>query len=99
MRYLPMAIIVNLRKRALFRGETIQSRWSTLSEVSALMSRDGFDLKEIRSYFTASPLPLEDKLVNIIQEINFAIKNSRLKLFSRSLFVKAQITSHSVSSQ
>lgn len=96
--YLLMAIIVNLRKRALFKGERIQSRWSTLGEVNALLSRDGFDIMEIRSCFIASPLPLGDKLVNIIQGINFSIENSRLKLFSGSLFVKAQIASHSVSS-
>jgi len=89
--YLPMAIIVNLRKRALFKGEKIQSRWSTLSEVNALLSRDGFDIKEIRGCFIASPLPLGDKLVNIVQGINFTIDNSRLKLLSGSLFVKAQM--------
>jgi ubiquinone/menaquinone biosynthesis C-methylase UbiE len=95
--YLPIAIIINLRKRALFKS--VQSCWFTIGEVNALMSRDGFDVKRIKGCFIASPLPLGDKLVRIIQMINFSIENSRLQSFSGSLFVKAQLINHPVRSQ
>lgn len=93
--YLPIAIIVNLRKRALFKGG-IKSKWFTFNEISALMSRDGFNVKEIKGCFIASALPFGDKLMNAVREINLSIENSRLKLFSASLFVKAQLMNHSI---
>ena len=95
--YLPIAIIINLRKRALFKG--VQSSWFTIGEVNALMSRDGFDVKRIKGCFIASPMPLGNNLVKIIQMLNFSIENSRLQSFSGSLFVKAQLINHPVCSQ
>ena len=95
--YLPIAIIINLRKRALFKG--VQSSWFTVSEVNALMSRDGFHVKRIKGCFIASRLPLGDRLVKIIQIINCSIENSRLQSFSGSLFVKAQLINNPVCSQ
>jgi len=89
--YLPIAIIVNSRKQALFKRGKIHSRWFTLREINALTLRNGFSIKEIKGCFIASPLPFGDNLVKIIQVINFSGEDSKLRLFSGSLFVKAQL--------
>jgi len=90
--YLPIAAIVNLRKRALFGS--FQTSWFTLSEVDEWLSKDGFDIKRVNGCFIASPLPLGNKLVKIIQAINYSVENSRFKSFSGSLFIRAQLTNH-----
>ena len=96
--YLPIAIIINLRKRALFKGK-IYSRWFTLKEIRSSMLTAGFNIKEIRGCAIASPLPLGDKLVKIVQRINFSIETSRIKLFSGNIFVKTQPYNHIIYSQ
>lgn len=96
--YFPIAIIVNLRKRALFKGK-IYSRWFTLKEIRSSMLTAGFNIKEIRGCAIASPLPLGDKLVKIVQRINFSIETSRIKLFSGNIFVKTQPYNHIIYSQ
>jgi len=88
--YLPIAIIVNLRKLALFKGGKIRSKWFTFREVNSSLSRVGFDVKEVRGCAIASPIPFGEKLVKIVQIINFFAEASKLRLFSGSLFVKAQ---------
>jgi len=92
--YLPIAMIVNSRKQALFKKGKIQSRWFTLREINDMISRNGFDIKEIKGCFIASLLPWGDTLVKIIQMINFSTENSRLKLFAGSPFVKAKLIGH-----
>jgi len=88
--YLPIAIIVNLRKRALFKGG-IRSRWFTPTEIGVLMSKAGFSIQDVRGCALATSLPLGDKLAKFVQMMNFSIEDSRLKLFSGNLFVKATI--------
>lgn len=96
--YLPVATFVNLRKKALFRSVNIQSYWVTLGEVNASMSENDFAIRDLRGCFVASPLPFGEKLAKIIQIINLSLENSRLKLLSGSLFVKAQLAGHLISS-
>jgi len=90
--YLPIAAIVNSKNQAIFKRSKIYSRWYTLREIFILLLITKFALKDFRGCMIASPLPLGEKLVKIIQIINFSIENSRLKLLSGSLFVKAQPT-------
>lgn len=89
--YLPIAIIVNLRKRALFKGRKIYSKWFIPTEIEFLMSSAGFIIKEIRGCAIATPIPFGDKLVKVIQRMNFSIETSRLKLISGSLFYKVHV--------
>lgn len=88
--YLPIAIIVNLRKHALFKGGKIRSRWFTLREIHALLSRTGFSLRELRGCMIASPIPLGERLIKIIEIVNFLYETSKFKIFSGSLFIKAE---------
>lgn len=92
--YLPIALIVNSKKKALFKKGRIQSRWFTLREINDAISRNGFDIKEVKGCFIASPIPLGNSLVKIIQIINFSAENSRLKFFAGSPFIKAKSTGH-----
>lgn len=89
--YLPIAITINIRKRALFKVRKIYSRWFIPTEIGFLMSSAGFIIKEIRGCAIATPLPFGDKLITVIQRINFSIETSRLKLISGSLFYKADL--------
>ena len=88
--YLPIAIIVNLRKKALFKGGKIRSKWFTLREIDKLLSETGFNIEELQGCMIASPIPLGESLVKIVRIINFFCKTSKFKLFSSSLFIKAQ---------
>jgi len=87
--YLPVYIIINLIKRALFKE--IYSRWFIPTEIRFLISSAGFIIKEIKGCAIATPLPFGDKLVKVIQRVNFSIENSRLKLISGSLFYKVHL--------
>jgi 2-polyprenyl-3-methyl-5-hydroxy-6-metoxy-1,4-benzoquinol methylase len=93
--YLPIAMMVNSRRHALFKGGRIQSRWSTFREINGILSKCGFDIKEIKGCFIGSPIPWGDPLVKVIQIINFSTENSRLKLFAGSPFIKAKLIGHS----
>jgi 2-polyprenyl-3-methyl-5-hydroxy-6-metoxy-1,4-benzoquinol methylase len=92
--YLPIAIIVNSRNRAFFKRGKIQSRWFTLREIRDMLSRNGFDIEEIKGCFIASPLPWGNRIVKIVRIINFSTENSRLKFFAGSPFVKATLIDH-----
>lgn len=87
--YLPIGIIVNLRKRALFKGGKIHSKWFTFKEVNTLLSRAGFDVTELRGCMIASLIPLGEILVKIVEIINFFFETSKFKLISGSLFCKS----------
>jgi len=87
--YLPIALIVNLRKRALFKGG-IFSRWFTPKEIRSSLSSAGFSIREIRGCMIASQIPLGNRLLKILRFINLIFENSKFKLFSGSLFVRAQ---------
>jgi len=88
--YLPIAIIVNLSKRALFKGGKIRSRWFTPLEIKSLMRNAGFNIKEVKACTIASPIPFGDKLVKIIERINLLLSDSKLKLIGGNLFVMAE---------
>jgi ubiquinone/menaquinone biosynthesis C-methylase UbiE len=90
--YLPIAVIINSTRQALFRGGRIQSRWFTLREINGMISRNGFDIKEIKGCFIASPLPLGDTLVKLIKIVNLSAENSILKFFAGSPFIKVKST-------
>lgn len=92
--YLPIAMIVNSRKRTLFKGGMVRSKWSTLWEISEMISRNGFGILETKGCFIASPIPWGNTLTNVIRVINFNAENSKLKVFAGSSFVKARLISH-----
>jgi ubiquinone/menaquinone biosynthesis C-methylase UbiE len=94
--YLPIAIIVNSSYRALFKRGEIRSRWFTRGGVIALLSRDGFEIKDVRGCFIASPLPFGDRLAGIIRLVNLFAENSVLKLLSGSIFVRSQLVYHRI---
>jgi len=87
--YLAIALLVNLRKKALFKGN-IYSRWLTLKEINALSVRNNFNIKEVRGCMIATPIPLGERLVMIVRSINLLMESSRLRFFSGSVFIKAQ---------
>ena len=91
--YLPIAIVINLTEHALFSRGRIHSRWSTIKEISVMLSEADFDIKEIRGCIIASPIPLKDRLVWIVKSINLLFETSRCKFFCGSLFVCAHKTS------
>lgn len=90
--YLSAAIIVNSKKQALFKSG-IQSRWFTLREIRDILSCNGFYIKEIKGCFIASPVPLGNRFVRIIQTANLSFENSRLRSFSGSIFIRGQLIS------
>ncbi len=93
--YFPLAIVINFRKRAVFKN--IQTHWFTLDKIRALMQGVGFDVKKVKGCFVASSVPLGNKLVKVIEMVNFAIEDSWMRSFSGSLFVKATIVNRRTS--
>lgn len=86
--YLPIALMVNSRGKAMFRGNKIQSAWFTFREIKSLLSKNGFDVAVVKGCFIASPIPFGNVLVNLIQKINLSAEDSHLRFFSGSPFVK-----------
>jgi len=50
----------------------------------------GFNIKEVKAYTIASPIHLGDKLVEILERVNFLIVDSKLKFIGGGLFVRAE---------
>ncbi len=93
--YLPIALVVNFKKQAMFKGGRIQSRWLTFKDVDSFISRNGFIIKDVKGCFFASPLPLGNLLIKFIQTINFSAENSGLKFLAGSPFIKVGLTKSS----
>lgn len=93
--YLPIAIVINLTKLALFKSGRIYSRWLTLREIDTLLSTTSFDINELRGCMIASPIPLAEKLVKVVQVMNSYLETSKFRLFCGSVFVKAQPSAES----
>jgi ubiquinone/menaquinone biosynthesis C-methylase UbiE len=87
--YLPIALIVNFREKALFKGK-IRSKWFTFMKMRILLREAGFELMGLRGCMIASPLPLGDRFIKIVQPINLLAESSQLKIFSGSIFIKAR---------
>ncbi len=88
--YLPIALIVNFREKALFKEGKIRSKWFTFKKMRIWLREAGFELKGIRGCMIASPLPLGDGFIKIVQPINLLAESSQLKFFSGSIFIKAR---------
>jgi ubiquinone/menaquinone biosynthesis C-methylase UbiE len=86
--YLPIGLLVNLRKQALFKTERIFSVWSTLKEIDILLLRAGFNINRIRGVMVASPLPFIGKATKFVSFIDLAFESSIFKVFCGTLFVK-----------
>jgi ubiquinone/menaquinone biosynthesis C-methylase UbiE len=89
--YLPIALVVNSRRQAMFRSGKIQSSWFTFRDIRNMVSRNGFVVSEVKGCFIASPIPWGNSILKIVQIINFSAENSLLKFFAGSLFVNAQL--------
>jgi ubiquinone/menaquinone biosynthesis C-methylase UbiE len=89
--YLPIALIINSRKRAMFRSGKIQSSWLTLRDIDDMLLRNGFAVKEVKGCFIASPIPWGNFMIKLIQVINSSAENSRLRFFAGSQFVKVKL--------
>jgi len=50
----------------------------------------GFNIKEVKAYTIASPIPRGDKLVKIQERVNLLIVDSKVKFIGSSLFVRAE---------
>ena len=88
--YLPIALFVNLKGKALLKGGKISSRWFTLKQMLALLRKSGFIIRDVHGCMIASPMPLGNKLIKVIQAINISVESSKLKFFSGSEFIKVQ---------
>jgi len=93
--YLPIAALVNLRKRALFTREKVFSMWLTLKSIKKLLFMAGVnDIEAIKGCMIASPVPFAKSFIKIIPIINSAFENSKGKIFCGSVFVRASPSSH-----
>ncbi|MFZ7136937.1 MAG: class I SAM-dependent methyltransferase [archaeon] len=88
--YLPVALAINSNKHAMFKSGKIQSHWFTLREVDDMLAKSGFVITNVKGCFIASPVPLGNILIKLIQALNFSTEDSRLKFFSGSPFIKAK---------
>jgi ubiquinone/menaquinone biosynthesis C-methylase UbiE len=88
--YLPIALLVNSRGKALFRGDKIQSAWFTFGDIGDLLSRNGFGVSAVKGCFIASPVPFGNALVKLIRAINLSTENSQLRFFAGSPFLKVK---------
>lgn len=50
----------------------------------------GFNIKEVKACTMASPIPLGDRLVKILERVNILMVDSKLKFIGGSLFVRAE---------
>jgi ubiquinone/menaquinone biosynthesis C-methylase UbiE len=88
--YLPIALMVNSRGRAMFRGDKIQSAWFTFGDIGDLLSRNGFGVVAVKGCFIASSVPFGNVLVKLIRTINLSTEDSRLRFFAGSPFLKVK---------
>jgi ubiquinone/menaquinone biosynthesis C-methylase UbiE len=91
--YLPIALLVNSKGQAMFRGGRIQSAWFTFKDIGDLLARNGFRIMAVKGCFIASPVPLGNALVRFIQALNLSTENSKLRFFAGSPFVKVSVAS------
>jgi ubiquinone/menaquinone biosynthesis C-methylase UbiE len=90
--YLPVAALVNLSKHALFKTK-IFSRWLTFKEINVSLSEGGLEVAGVRGCMIASPVPLGERLLNVVRSVNLLSEQSNLRFFSGSIFVKARRSS------
>jgi ubiquinone/menaquinone biosynthesis C-methylase UbiE len=88
--YLPIALTVNLRRQAMFRGGRIQSAWFTFKNIGDVLSGNGFGTIAVKGCFIATRVPFGNALIRLIQAINLSTVDSQLKFFAGSPFVKAR---------
>ena len=88
--YLPIALLVNSRGKAMFRGDKIQSAWFTFGDVWDVLSRNGFGVIAVKGCFIASPVPFGNALVKLIRAVNLSTEDSRLRYFAGSPFLKVK---------
>jgi 2-polyprenyl-3-methyl-5-hydroxy-6-metoxy-1,4-benzoquinol methylase len=88
--YLPIALLVNLKGKALLKGGKISSKWFTLKQMATLLSQSGFNIRALHGCMIASPLPLGNRLIKLVQAVNLSTESSKLKFFSGSMFIKVQ---------
>lgn len=89
--YLPVALMINLKNRAFFRGGRINSRWVTIDEISNSLRENLFRTEKIKGCMIASPLPFGEKLVKVVEILNLSSEDSWLKSYSGSIFIKAYL--------
>jgi ubiquinone/menaquinone biosynthesis C-methylase UbiE len=87
--YLPIALLVNSKKQALFKREKIFSVWSTLKEIKQLLFAANFNSIKLKGVMVASFIPFIGKASKVIPVIDFAFEDSRFKNFCGSIFIKA----------
>ena len=91
--YLPIALFVNFRKRALFQN--VYSRWFTLGEISSSLSRVGLTVQNVRGFVVLASPPfwkLSFLIAHIMKKVNALFSSSLLKYFSGNIFIKSQKT-------
>jgi ubiquinone/menaquinone biosynthesis C-methylase UbiE len=88
--YLPIAVMINLRGRAMFKGGKIKSSWFTYKDIRQMLSKNGFDVTDRKGCFIASPIPFGHQAFKLIQLINFSAENSALRFFAGSPFLKVR---------
>jgi 2-polyprenyl-3-methyl-5-hydroxy-6-metoxy-1,4-benzoquinol methylase len=88
--YLPIALLVNFKGKALFKGGKISSKWFTSKQMATLLSQSGFNIRALHGCMIASPLPLGNRLIKLVQAVNLSTESSKLKFFSGSMFIKVQ---------
>ncbi len=92
--YLPVALFINFRKRALFRN--VYSRWFTLGEIRESFSEAGLSIQDISGFpvLASPPLPKEVwfSIIRIMKKKGISFSSSALKYLSGCIFIKSQKT-------
>lgn len=90
--YLPLAVFVNLCKRALFSD--VYSRWFTLSEVKKSLLEAGLREEDVEGFLVLIlPSFLEtfsSVILHIVRKMNVLFSHSIFKYLSGNLFVKSR---------
>ena len=90
--YLPVALFVNFRKRALFND--VHSQWFTLGEIKESLFRVGLRAENVEGSLVLTFPPFlkefSNVILHIVRKMNALFSGPILKYFSGSLFIKSQ---------
>lgn len=86
--YLPIALLVNIRKRSVYND--VYSQWFTLPGIIKDFHETGFTLNEIKGSAILPAFIFPKKIIFLLERLDDISKDSFLKYITGSIFIKVE---------